>query len=132
MGELEDPKLPKVGARLMPGGIRVEVVGESFYREALKEIVGLAGDSFGASLLWASIVPEFENPYDSNAVKIVIAGREVGHLDREAALAFRPVSTRIRELGCEVQCAAMIVGVKGVFGVQLDLGAPDACLKELI
>jgi hypothetical protein len=129
--ERVDPKLPRSGVKIMPGGISISIVGESFYRAALTEIVGLAGDSYGDTMLWASLVPDFANPYDSNAVKVVIAGKQVGHLDREAAIAFRPVSIRIEELGCEVQCAAHIVGHRGIFGVQLDLGTPDECLKEL-
>ncbi|MDQ2912020.1 MAG: HIRAN domain-containing protein [Chloroflexota bacterium] len=131
MTERIDLRLPKQGAKLLPGGNRVDTVGESFYAQALIDVVGLAGGDFGATMIWASLVPDPANPYDSNAVKVVIADKQVGHLDRSTAIVFGPVARRIVELGCEVQCAAMIVGRKGMFGVVLDLGAPDDCLKEL-
>ena len=130
-GERIDPKIPKAGCKLLPGGNHVEVVGESFYANALTETIGLAGESFGGTMLWASLVPDPGNPYDSNAIKVVIAGKQVGHLDRAAAIVFGPVARRMIELGCEAQCAAMIVGRKGLFGVVLDLGSPEDCLKEL-
>lgn len=126
-----DPKLPKPGAKILPGGHQVNAVGESFYANALIEVVGLAGTDFGGTALWAQLVPDPGNPYDSNAVKVVIAGKQVGSLDRGNAIVFGPVAKRILDLGCEVQCAAMIVGRKGLFGVVLDLGSPDDCLKSL-
>lgn len=117
--------------RRLPGGIEVRIVGESFYAKTLAEIVGPAGDNFGGTMLWASVVPEPENPYDPNAVAIVINGKKVGHLSADNAIVFGPVAQRIIALGCDVQCAATIVGGRGRFGVVLDLGTPDACMKEL-
>jgi len=112
----------------LPGGITVDVVGESFYAAALR---GLADD--GPRERWACLVPDPDNPYDPNAVRVLIDGIHVGHLDRGTAIAFRPVADRIRELGCEARCVATIVGGGrgGIFGVVLDLGTPDACLKCL-
>ena len=123
-----DPKSPKADARVLPGGNRVEIVGESFYRKAISEVIALGGSGVP---LWASLIPEPTNPYDPNAVKVVIAGKHVGHLSREVAIVFLPVAQKIRELGCEVQCSAIIGGGGGVHSVVLDLGAPDECLKEL-
>lgn len=118
--------------RRLPGGIEVKLVGESFYAKALAEIVGPSGESgFGGTMLWASVVPEPQNPYDPNAVGIVINGKKVGHLSRENAVVFGPVALKIIELGFDVQCAATIVGGRGRFGVVLDLGTPEACLECL-
>src|SRR5436190_2018803 len=108
--EVLDPKKPLAGARLLPGGNRVEIVGESFYGKAIREVVALAGHGVP---LWASLIPDPANPYDPNAVKVVIAGRHVGHLSRDVAIIFVPVAQRIRELGCEAQCSAMIGGGGG-------------------
>jgi len=123
--------VPNPGAKILPGGNRVDSVGESFYASALIEIMGISGQSFGSTLMWASLVPDPGNPYDPNAVKVMIGGKQVASLDRAAAIVFGPVAKRILELGCEAQCAATIVGAKGRFGVVLDLGTPDECLKEL-
>lgn len=115
----------------LPGGNEVEVVGESFHRDALAALAG--AESFGATLMWACLVPDPDNPYDRNAVKVVIDSKHVGHLSRDAAIAFRPVADRIRELGCEALCAAQIGGGGGkrLYGVVLDLGAPEQCLMSL-
>lgn len=94
----------------LPGGLVVEVGGESFYAAALR---GLAE---GPRERWASLVPDPDNPYDPNAVKVVIDGIHVGHLDRGTAVVFRPVADRIRQLGCDACCVATIGGGRGVFG----------------
>jgi hypothetical protein len=132
-GTAEPPVDAARPTRFLPGGYRVDVVGESFHNDTIREVVGAAGHSFGGTLLWASLVPDFENPYDASAVKVVINGRDVGHLSREAAGAFRGVAERIRDLGCDARCAATVIGGGrgGIFGVVLDLGTPDACLGEL-
>lgn len=118
--------------RRLPGGFRVNVVGESLYAEEIRRVVGAAASSFGSTLVWASLVPDVTNPYE-RAVKVLIDGRQVGQLDEDAARAFRGVADRIAELGCDARCAATIIGGGdgGYFGVVLDLGTPDACLKCL-
>lgn len=112
--------------RRLPGGLQVEVVGESFHTAALSGLV-----DNGPRTRWASLIPERNNPYDTNAVGVWIEGCQVGHLSREVAIVFRPVADRIIELGCQADCAATIGGGRGVFGVMLDLGTPGDCLKEL-
>lgn len=112
--------------RDLPGGLEVEVVGESFHAAALK---GLVDD--GPRTRWASLIPDRKNPYDTNAVGVWIEGVQVGFLSREVAIVFRPVADRIVELGCEARCAATIGGGRGVFGVMLELGTPDQCLECL-
>lgn len=118
--------------RQLPGGFRVNVIGESLHADEIRRVVGAAASSFGSTLLWASLVPDVDNPYE-RAVKVLIDGHEVGQLDDEAARAFRSVAERITELGCDARCAATVIGggEGGYFGVVLDLGTPEACMKEL-
>lgn len=67
----------KVSAhRDLPGGLDIEAAGESFYAAGLQE---LACDGLIARR--AALVPDLGNPYDRNAVCIVIDGVHVGHLD---------------------------------------------------
>ncbi len=108
----------------LPGGIRVDVVGESFYRKKIHDAIRAVGADVEVV---ASLVPDPANPYDPNAVKVVIAGHHVGHLSRDVAIIFGPVARRITELGCDAQCIAMISG-GGMPGVVLDLGTPEDCL----
>lgn len=111
----------------LPGGNRVDVVGESFYRKAIRQAAKSVGEGED---VWASLVPDPNNPYDPNAVKVVIAGKHVGHLSRDVAIIFGPVARRITELGCDAQCMAMITG-GAMSGVVLDLGTPDECIACL-
>lgn len=112
----------------LPVGHRVDVVGESFYAKAIRDAVAKVGQG---EEVWASLVPDPANPYDPNAVKVVIAGLHVGHLSREVAILFGPVARRISEVGCDAQCAAMITGGGHAYGVVLNLGTPDQCLDCL-
>lgn len=114
--------------RILPGGHRVEIVGESFYAAALD---GVARD--GQTQKWADLVVEDDNPYDPNAVRVEIDGQKVGHLSREVAVTFRPAGLRLRELGFVGRCPAFITGNKGrrIFGVILDLASPEAILEDL-
>lgn len=54
----------------------VDVVGESFYREALEAVARQGADHI------ATLVPEPDNPYDPQAIGVVIMGLKVGHLSR--------------------------------------------------
>lgn len=114
--------------RLLPGGHRVEVVGESHYVPALDTI---ADD--GLTQAWADLVLEDDNPYDRGAVRVEIDGEKVGYLSRDIAPTYRPVGLRLRELGYVGRCAATIKGNerRRLFGVFLDLASPDVILKDL-
>jgi hypothetical protein len=63
-----------------------EVVGESFYQNALTAISSRTPER---SLVIASIIPDGANKHDNLAVRIDIDGRTVGHLSREDARSFR-------------------------------------------
>src|SRR5690349_5646639 len=68
------------------GSYELAVVGESHYQRALAEICGAPTEEGHRLEAEAHLVPEDDNPYDSNAVKVTVSGKQVGYLDREAAL----------------------------------------------
>lgn len=78
------------------GDGRLQVVGESFYQEAL-EIVA-RGDTFEREIashlpVRVVLVPEPENPFDDNAVRVDVsrgeASLKVGYLAREQAAQYK-------------------------------------------
>jgi hypothetical protein len=84
------PRLETLEATLYPGDDPLEVVGESRYQDALWKIVGgRRGDPVRYETE-AVLEPEPDNPYDPNAIKVLIGGVVVGYLSREDAAAFRP------------------------------------------
>jgi len=69
----------------------VQVVGESYCRDALERITGSRTPE-GCNLTEvATLVAEPTNPYDANAIAVYIRGLKVGYLSREDAVAFKPV-----------------------------------------
>lgn len=78
-----------------------EIVGES-YREA--EISAALGrpmklDEEVEETLEALLIPEPDNPFDSNAISVRVRGQVVGYLSREAAAAYHPIIHRITASG---------------------------------
>lgn len=101
----------------------VDIVGESFYRDALDELGRTGRKDFLAAL-----VPDPANPYDRNAVKVVIEGRHVGHLSREMAeMLCSRISARHDRLGhCVVNARLGGGGSPDVnYGVKLWLPDPE-------
>ena len=95
------------------GENRIEVVGESHYRAALRQVAGEAPDGGSVVEHKAALVPDPSNPYDRNAVKVLIDNRQVGHLSRELASL---VALQIAEL----------VRVHGVVEVDAELSGTDS------
>ena len=115
------PKLPK------SGDFNVNVVGESNYQQALKAICGGHTEDGHQLKVWATLVHDDENEYDSEAIRVDIGKRTVGYLSRGDARRFRKDLRRFGEPGKTVNCAAKIVGGwdrgggdVGYFGVVLD------------
>jgi hypothetical protein len=78
------------GASVGFGGSQpLEVVGESFYQEALQKIAGLTNEHVRIPVT-AILLPEVDNQYDSNAISVWVSGLKVGHLSRADAAMFRP------------------------------------------
>lgn len=66
----------------LPGRVEVQVAGESFHEDA---IAAVDESRPPGSLLDAVLVPEPDNPHDSNAVAVYINSEHVGFLPRETA-----------------------------------------------
>ena len=111
-----------------PGSYGLDIVGESHYQGALEAICGGRTTDGTNKIVDAFLMLDDQNPYDKQAVAIVIEGKKVGHLSRENARQYRE---RLRQLGVGMRpavCKAKIVGGwdrgggdRGHFGVKLDL-----------
>lgn len=105
-----------------PGEFEFDIVGESFYQDALDQICGGKLPEGHDHECVAYLVPEPDNPHDANAVAVYIDNLKVGHVPSyatprmAAALAGRTVTVD-----------AMIIGGwtsdsgDGHYGVKLDL-----------
>lgn len=117
------------------GDFAQEVVGESFNQDALDAICGGKCEEGHDLECVATLQPEPTNPYDKNAVAVLIRGRKVAHLSRSDALAFHRDMRRLGAAGLPATCAARINGGwsrkrrngaahEGHYGVELDLEWP--------
>ena len=91
----------------------LEVVGESRYQENLWRLAGGRRNPEERVRLpvCAVLVPETDNPYDSNAVSVWVDGLKVGHLSRDDARRYRPGLLALqRERGMPVALPGVIVG----------------------
>lgn len=77
-------------ATIFAGGETLEVVGESNYQDALWQIVGGFRRDPVRHPCRAVLLPELENPYDENAIRVIVDGQLVGYLSREDAAAYLP------------------------------------------
>ena len=109
------------------GTFGFEIVGESFYQDAIAAVAGPKIEDGYELEVEAALAPENDNKFDSNAVGVWIQNRKVGHLSKAAAKAYR------NDLGTQhAECDALIVGGwrrtrrdgtidEGHFGVRLDI-----------
>ena len=117
----------KQASRLAPGrGWTVPVVGEASYQSVLQTLYRKKGGTEHDTKVEAVLVPENDNAYDHNAVRIEIESCRVGYLPRELALEYRDA---LGDNGGE--CSAKIVGgfkmedgSSAYFGVKLNLAWP--------
>ncbi len=96
-----------------------DVVGESFYMDALRQIMADAEEDCSDWLRLetvAHMVPVSYNRHDANAVEIRISGKHVGHLSRDNAKAYRAKHGNV-----SMTINALIVGKDDTFGVKLDI-----------
>lgn len=114
---------------LRSDGWLVDVVGESFYQDAIEEAGGGRSER-GAliPLVTAQLVLEPENPHDANAVRVEVGGQPCGHIPRTEAADYHAVIAGLNEIGRPASCRAWITGGwdrgdgdLGSFGVRLDL-----------
>jgi hypothetical protein len=119
---------------LLRGIDPLEVVGESFYQDGLRVLVGPSRDHVRIPVE-AVLVAETNNRYDPNAISVWIHGRQVGHLSREDAGAMRPGLLRLqREHGASIALTGVIVGGgdgRPSYGVFLDVNRAAFGLQPL-
>lgn len=103
------------------GAFGQHVVGESRYQHILEEICGGRTAEGADFLTTATLVPEPDNPYDANAVRVDVDGVAVGYLDRPTAKRYHETHSG------SVICPAVVRGGwdrgeddRGSFGVWLD------------
>jgi hypothetical protein len=102
-------------------------VGESYYQGALSRICGGHNRDGHRFECEAHLIPEPDNPYDINAVKVVVQGLHVGHLSREDAVRFHEEMALAGQPG-GARCAARLDGGwrtnqhdEGSFGIRLGI-----------
>ena len=114
------------------GDFETDVVGESYYQDALEAIAGPKTKSGVELEVKARLVPEPENPHDANAVAVYIEGRKVGHLPRDMAAEWVATLARRGDPQRVIEVDASITGgwrrerrgggiSEGSFGVSLDI-----------
>jgi hypothetical protein len=124
--------LESVSAHLFPGDDDLEVVGEASYQDALWALCGgTPGDRIRHKIV-AVLVPEPENPYDSNAISVHIEGNLVGYLARDIAAQYlHGLRSLMARYGGHVALEGVIVGGgyyhdgPGRLGVWLDHDSRD-------
>lgn len=116
---------------VLPGGETVQVVGESYYQDALDAICGGKCEEGHQLMCQAELRPEPNNEYDRRAVGVYVEGRKVGHLSREDAARRQSELLALRSRGKRPVCGALIsggwfrgAGDEGHYGIRLDLGWP--------
>jgi HIRAN domain len=106
-------------------GFFQSVAGESFHQEVLCEIAQAKGAGPRTVEFVAFLLPEPENPHDSNAVRVVAPGYgAVGYLPREDAASLHALFVRLRAANRCLACPARLTGGspgKPHFGVTLSL-----------
>jgi HIRAN domain len=131
-------ELPAAALTLAASGGALEVVGESHYRDAIEAATAGPRTEGIRTTMWATLVAEHDNPYDPHAVAVYLAGRQVGHLPREEAAAFWPLTDRISAAGRVACCRADIYGGwnrsatdQGDYSVTLYAAGPEAQAAKL-
>jgi hypothetical protein len=100
-----------VNANAIFGGSEpLEVVGESFYQEALRKIAGPTTEYVRIPVI-GTLLPEVDNQYDANATSVWVSGLKVGHLSRDDAALFRKGLLDLqRRVGSAIALPGFIVG----------------------
>lgn len=106
---------PPAEGTLEPGS-QVDVVGESYYQDAILQAAGgyvgpddpIRTDAREGAL--AELKPEPDNPYDDGAVGVYIGGAKVGHLSRDDARTYRSLIDEAIAAHGAATCGAQIRG----------------------
>ena len=100
-----------ISAYLHGGDEDLEIVGEASYQDALWLICGgREGDRIRHRVV-AVLIPEADNPHDSNAISIRIDGHLVGYLPREVATIYvAGMHAAMARCGGHIALEGVIVG----------------------
>lgn len=123
----------------LPGGtgrFGLEVVGESLYLPALRQVRRRARRTPAGPVVDVVMRLEPDNPEDADAVRVMSADGDalLGYLSRERAKQYKRVLMQCEEASLAVTCAAVLRGGvedKPNIGIWLDLAFP-AQLKLLL
>jgi hypothetical protein len=103
-----------------------EVAGESHYQEELRWLAGEFADCTRCGVM---LVPEPENPYDSQAVSVrTFRNGKVGYLPRTIAGRYQRVITEICTSGRIPVVVGKLLG-DSFIGIYIDLAAPTVIAK---
>ncbi|WP_407279193.1 HIRAN domain-containing protein [Aromatoleum evansii] len=110
------------------GEFDFEIVGESHHQAVLGRLAGAHGTESANAEHVALIVPENQNPHDTQAVAVLISDELVGHMSRQDARSFRRRLAQKNLSNRITSCDAIVVGgwagpsgSKAQYGVRLDL-----------
>ena len=126
--------MPEEGTFLLiesSGNFSVGVAGESYYFDAISRA---ANRRTGEHLMLAEIIREPDNKYDSNAVRVAINGRTVGHIPREDAPSFHELLGYAASINKRVfaSCRVWISDQEESYGsVSLDIDDPNSSLPPV-
>lgn len=116
-------------------GYSTGITGESRRQAVLRRLSAGRRERGDDVSFIAVLIPEPENPYDPNAVRVDIqGGDQIGYLAREDAMDYRTVFKALAETQKVGVCRAKLIGGtsdKPSFGVMVDLKAPDALLAAV-
>jgi hypothetical protein len=124
---MERPGKLSDGVRLTPGqGWTFEVVGESHYQGTLERVYRNQGGKGHSLEVSAQLMPEPDNQYDPNAIRVTLEGDTVAYLTREKAAEYHDA------IGLQSGvCSGKIVGgfmlendVRANYGIKLNLKWP--------
>ena len=109
------------------GAYDFNIVGESHYQDILSQICGGHAEGGHGFDCAAELVPDPNNKYDSNCVRVLIGGQLVGHLSRDDNEDYLEALAGSGLRGRTAMCRARVVGGwrdakgDGNFGVKLDI-----------
>lgn len=125
----EPPPPQSGGIAVGDGTYRCEAVGEAQYQKSLEALAGGRSESGANTDCVAILIPEPDNAYDPNAIRVCVQDRTVGYLPRHLAVQFK--GTLAAQRYAIAACRARIVGGwdrgpdnRGSFGIRLDAVVP--------
>jgi hypothetical protein len=117
------------------GNRDVAIVGTSHRQDVLRRIAGDALKRREHVAFTALIVPEPENPHDSNAIAVVADGLgPVGYFGRRDAVRYRAMAAELLRRGAVATCEAFLTGGwsdEAPIGVRLEIEGPEDTAQQV-